>query len=1319
MSFLVASGHVEVSAQTRDAHRDIDRLVDQMRRISPAAGDASASMNRLRDSTRETGRSVTSLNTRMRTTSDRMHNLRDDSRELDDLMRRLAGSTNGLGGALGRNGGDMNRSAGGMGQMLKVAIALSPALLPIAGALVPIAAGLGAATVAVGAFGAAIIPQIKQMSEAADAEKKYNKAVAEHGAASKQAAQAETAYLRLVSQMPAPTRQAAAALSVLKGQYKDWSNSLAGDTMPVATKAFAVFGALFPQLTPMVRGASGELNRFLTLIGGGVASPGFEHFMNQFAQFSTGALAKANDGLIRFMRSMSGSGGSALSSNVGQFMDYVRANGPMVASTLGNLSQALIHLLAAAGDVGVSMLTAVNAIAQLVNAVPTGALTAMLQLAVAIEAIKLASAGMSAIGGGLTVMATQIGVMRTAAAGATGSVGRLSAAFRALSVSARLTLAATGIGLLALALVRLSQVGRKPGPDLDRLTTSLGRLSQTGRTSGEAARVYGKDLDGLYKSIRSVSDPSGIDKFQQGLVKVLSLGFADSTPVKEAKANLDGIDKALANLVKGGHAEQAAAALEILKKKYADSGHNAGQLSKHLGDYKSALADAKFEQQLAAQSMGLFGQQAVNVQQKLDGQKRSADGLRQAIQALNDVNRAGLGGMIGFEAAIDAAAKAAQANAGALRMSHGQLNLNSEKARNAASALQDLASKTDEAAGAARDSGASWETVNGIYSRGRASLIRFAMQMGLSRGQAQQLAASILKIPDKKSTKIKMEREDAIAGLNAVIKKIKATPGSKSVTVKTLSSSAIHALEAVGFKVKRLPDGRLSVTAKTGSALSNIGAVQRARDRLSGKTITIRTNYVQVTTKLQRKISEYYKPHATGGPLRGYAAGGDVQSYPDGGYINGPGTGTSDSITALFSSGLAGRVSNTEYIVRAASVRKYGLRFMDTLNAGQLPTFKKGGLTQKQKDKIAAEKQRQKEGKSALTSDTTFTTGGRLAGYKHTETVHDLGMPDSVSSLVTSVNTYMSNIKKAFTGKTEKYLVAKLTASGKALLDNQKKLEANSKSLEDAKSNLDDLKGKFDSLKTSVSSSLVAFGNITKIGKYGTSPQTLITQLQSDTTRTSKFADELAKLKAMGLNATAISDIAQAGVTGGGMATAESLLQSSPDQIKKINDLQKQLQSAADRAGTTTADAMYGAGVRAAEGLVAGLTAKQKAIEAQMMAIAKSMEAAIKKALGIKSPSRVMEAVGSYAFQGIERGWVKRQALGKTLIAGSAAVYRPPTPATLPAPTNAHAAGSVVVHLTPTFNSMTLPSPAERRVFIRSMVKELNDELRTYQRERR
>jgi len=61
------------------------------------------------------------------------------------------------------------------------------------------------------------------------------------------------------------------------------------------------------------------------------------------------------------------------------------------------------------------------------------------------------------------------------------------------------------------------------------------------------------------------------------------------------------------------------------------------------------------------------------------------------------------------------------------------------------------------------------------------------------------------------------------------------------------------------------------------------------------------------------------------------------QKFATGGYISGPGTGTSDSIPAY--------LSNGEYVINAAAVRKLGKRHLDMLNSGiPIPRFADGGM---------------------------------------------------------------------------------------------------------------------------------------------------------------------------------------------------------------------------------------------------------------------------------------------------------------------------------------------------------------------------------------
>jgi hypothetical protein len=63
--------------------------------------------------------------------------------------------------------------------------------------------------------------------------------------------------------------------------------------------------------------------------------------------------------------------------------------------------------------------------------------------------------------------------------------------------------------------------------------------------------------------------------------------------------------------------------------------------------------------------------------------------------------------------------------------------------------------------------------------------------------------------------------------------------------------------------------------------------------------------------------------------MRAVGMFGGTGGNAEGGFISGPGTSTSDSIPT--------RLSDGEYVVRAASVKRYGVGFMEALNRGRLP----------------------------------------------------------------------------------------------------------------------------------------------------------------------------------------------------------------------------------------------------------------------------------------------------------------------------------------------------------------------------------------------
>jgi len=91
----------------------------------------------------------------------------------------------------------------------------------------------------------------------------------------------------------------------------------------------------------------------------------------------------------------------------------------------------------------------------------------------------------------------------------------------------------------------------------------------------------------------------------------------------------------------------------------------------------------------------------------------------------------------------------------------------------------------------------------------------------------------------------------------------------------------------------------------------------------------------QVIADLARIAIEKLIVNTIGGGIFGFAEGGVVQKKATGGFISGPGTGTSDSIPAW--------LSNGEYVMKAAAVRRIGVNTLDAINNG-MPRFASGGL---------------------------------------------------------------------------------------------------------------------------------------------------------------------------------------------------------------------------------------------------------------------------------------------------------------------------------------------------------------------------------------
>ena len=115
------------------------------------------------------------------------------------------------------------------------------------------------------------------------------------------------------------------------------------------------------------------------------------------------------------------------------------------------------------------------------------------------------------------------------------------------------------------------------------------------------------------------------------------------------------------------------------------------------------------------------------------------------------------------------------------------------------------------------------------------------------------------------------------------------------------------------YQMNQIPeDITTDITAETSVATAAVSKfVEYANNRLKqikDKTVTVTTRMITYTSTVSGTSS-------------------NPTHWSTGGYIRGPGTGTSDSIPA--------RLSNGEYVIKAAAVSKYGVDFFNSLNQMQ------------------------------------------------------------------------------------------------------------------------------------------------------------------------------------------------------------------------------------------------------------------------------------------------------------------------------------------------------------------------------------------------
>ncbi|WP_420032228.1 peptidoglycan DD-metalloendopeptidase family protein [Streptomyces sp. cg28] len=238
------------------------------------------------------------------------------------------------------------------------------------------------------------------------------------------------------------------------------------------------------------------------------------------------------------------------------------------------------------------------------------------------------------------------------------------------------------------------------------------------------------------------------------------------------------------------------------------------------------------------------------------------------------------------------------------------------------------------------------------------------------------------------------------------------------------------------------------------------------------------------------------------------------------------------------------------------------------------------------------------------------------------------GTAAQIDAAMAKVATAIKNAFKGVKTTLDDKLLAQVKKQNKALDTLAKQRDAIASKITAAKA-----------LATETIASAVNFTALTSLPNGGNAfgAEGILAGLNSRLSQLKTFGKNLTTLAARGINKTLLQQIITAGPEQGA-AYAQALVDATPQQLKDINAAQAQIASVTTSFGQDAADAMYDAGSQAGKGFLTGLTAQQKAIEDQMSKLAKAIQASIKKALKIKSPSRVFAKLGEFTVQGFGQG---------------------------------------------------------------------------------
>lgn len=407
-----------------------------------------------------------------------------------------------------------------------------------------------------------------------------------------------------------------------------------------------------------------------------------------------------------------------------------------------------------------------------------GGLPEPLQKVVAVTAAV--TAGVLLLGGTALVAAPRIVAFKLAMDQLNTSGLMTATAVGRVNSSLRSTVVWGGRAVAAVAALQIAgQIageifGSDFAPQVDNLADSLARFGQTGRISGEAARLLGDDFEHLGEALR-VLGPEGIGPNIGNAIKsvVEWTGLTDDMQgsLKRSRQQIEAFDQALAMLVEGGQANEAADAFFRISQMAQEQGVSVERLKVLFDTYGAALDAAREQSGETGGAITELGGAAAGAAEDVEALKEAFDLL---FGAQMDIHRATIEYKQGLADLTEALGEGSTS-----------LSVNTQAGRDNRSAILDQVDAIGDLRQANLDNGMAIDEANAKYQSQLTALEELLVGMGFTEDEVHTLIEAYRGIPDTIDTAVENDAPERQEEVEDYLDALDRAPSNRRTHIET------------------------------------------------------------------------------------------------------------------------------------------------------------------------------------------------------------------------------------------------------------------------------------------------------------------------------------------------------------------------------------------------------------------------------------------------------------------------------------------------------------------------------------------------------